>query len=138
MSTLSQSAPFFGHDGSALFVPTASDQRWATAASLRGVWSFSRVERLESLLHRSRQQETYLLRERCDAPQPLGLVLHDRYMIVRARSAKLATSARIARRAERDLQRNIYEWSAADGPRRDLIPDRLAELIASTRVCFDA
>ena len=134
MSILSQSAPFFGHDGAAVFMPTPADNLWASRASLRGVWSLSKVERLESLLHRSRQQEEYLLRERCDAPQPVGLVLHDRYAIVRARNAKLATAARIARRAERDLQRNIHEWSALDAPRRGLISADLAGMIASTNL----
>ena len=130
MSSYQKSAPFFGHDGSALFMPTAADNLWASRASIRGVWSFTKVERLDALLHRSRHQEEYLLRERCDAPQPVGLVLDDRWRIVRARSAKLATAARIARRAERVLQSNAYEWSQADGPRRDLIPHALAETIA--------
>lgn len=131
MSSYQISAPYFGHDGAALFMPTPADDLWASRASIRGVWSFTRVERLESLLHRSRQQETYLLRSRCDASGAVGLVLHDRWRVVRARNVKLATAARIARRAERDLQRNIHEWSALDAPRRGLISADLAGMIAS-------
>ena len=132
------SAPFFGHDGAAVFMPTPADNLWASRASLRGVWRFTRVERLDTLLNRSRQMENYLARERCDAAGSVGLILHDRYVIVRARNVKLATFARIARREEKNLQRNVYEWSQADAPRRDLIPHSLAELIASTRVGHDA
>ena len=138
VTTSSPSSPSvhepMGHDGAALFAPapSADDVRWARAAALRGVWMFTKVERLEALVVRSRRTEDDLLRERCDATGDLGRVLTERWQATRRRSAKLAERARMARRHERDFERRMAESAALDNMERGLIPPDLAELIART------
>ena len=68
------------------------------------MWKYSRIERLEELIGRSREAERYLARERCDRhSREERAVIDRRLAIVMGRLRLLYASARLARRAARTL-----------------------------------
>jgi hypothetical protein len=63
-------------------------------------WIFDRPDRLRALIARTRSQETYLTRARCDAATLATVRALDRRLVaVRRRLGRLWAAARLARQA---------------------------------------
>lgn len=107
-----------GHDGAALFAPSPADERWRAAAALRGIWTFTRADRLTALKTRAENQRGNLLRERCEVGREGDAAavarLDARLLVLQHRARKFQALARAGRRAERRLESRIAGWHVED------------------------